>query len=182
MGAAVALAGFGLGMVRQNREDRRQRARMGYDLTDALFDDPGAEELLMAIDDTAPSGHRRTSSHDQLARDFVARFSKTGALSQAGDRLVCSRLDNLCYYLDRFEHALQAGLTDFEAVRMPFGYYVKLLARFKPSLVEYIKGVENTRALSFLARYPEWEKPSHHRDGHAGKSRSTTRNNPSPSS
>lgn len=154
--AVLGLVALALGLVRQHREDRRQRARMGYELVDALFDDDGASELLMAIDSTAPPGRHRKQSDDRLSADFVAILSGSEVLPSGRAQIVYGRLDSFFYYLDRFEHAINAGLTDFTTVRMPVGYYIRLMTPFKARIVSYVNEVDEPRVLAFLERYPVW--------------------------
>ena len=157
-GAIIGAVTFFLGLVRQWKEDRRKRAEMGYSLIDALFDDAGASEFLYAIDNAAPAGRRRKKSDDDLARDFAAHFGRREMLPPAREQVLSGRLDNLLYYFDRFQHAIDAGLTDFDTVRMPIGYYVALMASFKEPLTQYITQVGYDRVLCFLEQFPQWRK------------------------
>jgi hypothetical protein len=65
-------------------------------------------------------------------------------------------IDWLLLYLDRVEHAITCGLTEFEVVRMPLGYYVWMLAAHKNQVTLYVNHTQYDRVLNFLSRFEVW--------------------------
>lgn len=148
-----------LGLIRQRKVDRQAQAKAGYELVDALFDDAFAIEFLYAIDRIADGKTRHVNS--TIESDFWTHFEAPHkTIPPARLALVHSRLDAVIYYLDRFEHAIRSGITQFSDVEMPIGYYIKLLAPLKASLSQYVADVGYTRVLAFLDRFPAWKAAS----------------------
>jgi len=146
--------------AREQREARQAQARAGYELVDALFDDETGGPLLEDLDaglENSPNLTRRTSNAVQTADTFARAFG-TSAGSQAPE-LIAVRLqfDAVLYYLDRFEHAISAGVTTFPDVQASFQYYAKLLDRFAPTVDAYATMTGYERASAFLRRYPNWQ-------------------------
>jgi hypothetical protein len=159
VGAILAVIQLALGLWKQRRDTRSERAKFGYELLDSLFADEWSSDLLYALDNSFENTGRRKGKMTTLAVDFAVLFrDENGTLSDDRRREVYARLDALLYFCDRFEHAIESRLTTFDAVRTPTAYYVKNLSRFKTRLVPYIEGVGYPRVLKFFDRFQsEWK-------------------------
>jgi hypothetical protein len=156
VGAILAIIQLALGLWKQRRDIRVERAKFGYGLLDRSSD------LLYALDNSFENSGRRKGKMTALAGDFVTIFRDKGSLHVDRSSDVYARLDALLYFCDRFEHAIESGLTTFDVVRTPTAYYVKILSQFKAALVPYITAVGYSRVLTFLNRFQgEWnQRPS----------------------
>ena len=156
--AITGVIQLGLGIWRQRKEDKRKRAEIGYGLLDAMFDDELSGQMLYVLDSINLVSYK--GSTDRFNPEEFKRALTAGEKASARDEEIQRRLDALLYYFDRFEHAIQAGLTDFDTLKMPPGYYVKLLQEYKPELVAYFDTIGYERVRQFLNRYPEWSDAS----------------------
>jgi hypothetical protein len=156
--AVLGVVNLALGLLRQAREDKRKRAEAGFKLTDKMFSDEGVTELLFALDETSSSGKRPTQRAKQLAVDFHAHFGRGVELPDDHAQALWSCLDDLSFYLDRMEHAIECGITDFSSIEMPTGYYVHALAPYKEGLLAYLSDIGYRRGSRFLDRFESWRK------------------------
>ena len=149
-GAGAAIAGIQLlfNSVRERRTQRQNQARFGYELLDALFDDP-AGEVLRKID--------RGTWADPASDDgrFLAAFRRafeSGRPTQE-PAVIDARLefDRVLYYFDRVQHAIDGKLTRFDDVKAPLAWYGKLLAPYHSGIAAYAEGVYYGRAVHLLA-------------------------------
>jgi hypothetical protein len=144
-------------LLKQHRDTRIERAKFGYELLDEVLKNEWSSELLNALDSSLQDRGRRKSKMTHLADDFARWFRDKESLPKDRKDDVFTHLDWLLYFYDRFEHAIEGGLTTFDNVRTPTAYYVGILAKYKPGLVPYIKEVGYSRVLTFLDRFrKEW--------------------------
>lgn len=156
VGTMLSAVTLGLGVWRQRREDKRKRAEAGYNLTDEMFTDEGVIELLYALDATSLPGQHQNQRAAQLAADCEAYFGRGEELPDDRPQALWSRFDDMSFYLDRMEHAIQSDITDFCSVEMPVGYYVRELAAYRARLLSYVENVGYRRVPQFLARFESW--------------------------
>ena len=147
---------LGLGIWRQRKENERKRAEIGYQLLDEMFDDEWSGQMLYLLDSINPVSYK--GSTDKFNPEEFTRALKAGKQATERDEKIQRKLDALLYYFDRFEHAIKAGLTDFETLEMPPGYYVRLLKKYNPEQVAYFDEIGYKRVPAFLNRYPEWSE------------------------
>jgi hypothetical protein len=145
IGVFVVCIQLGSAILKQRREDKVSRAKFGYDLIDAIFANPLVNKLLEYIDSSP-------SNIIDVGRALDSSFSNLTEELQA----IRNGLDWLLLYFDRLEHALSADLTNFEAIRMPLGYYVALLAKVKKALLHYTEHIGYDRVVHFLDRFESW--------------------------
>src|SRR5262245_39538628 len=72
VGSALASFQLSLGPVKQHRDNRRERAKLGYELLDSLFSDESASDFLYALDSPRPSQSRVARRKVSLTEDYVA--------------------------------------------------------------------------------------------------------------
>lgn len=147
--ALVALVGvinLRLGAAKQRREDDIGRAKFGYELIDAIFDDKKVMVLLEGIDATPGN-----------LLDVERVLQPTGEKLSHKDQAIEDGVDSLLVYFDRIEHAITADLTTFETIRTPISYYVDFFAQIKGSFSEYIERNRYKRVIDFLNRFDSWK-------------------------
>lgn len=154
--AITGVIQLALGIWRQRKEDKRKRAEIGYELLDGMFDDEWSGQMLYLLDSTNPVSYK--GSTDKFNADEFKHALTAGEQASERDEEIQRKLDALLYYFDRFEHAIEAGLTDFDTMKMPPGYYVKLLKDYKPELIAYFEPIGYDRVRKFLDRFPEWSR------------------------
>jgi hypothetical protein len=152
--AITGIIQLGLGIWRQRKEDKRKRAEIGYRLLDGMFDDEWSGQMLYLLDSINSVSYK--GSTDRFNPEEFKRALKASEHASERDEEIQRKLDALLYYFDRFEHAIEAGLTDFDTLKMPPGYYVRLLKKYKPELAAYFDTIGYQRVQQFLNRYPEW--------------------------
>jgi|ERR1700730_2527824 hypothetical protein len=145
IGVIVGCIQLVLGMLKQSRENKIDRAKFGYGLIDAIFTDNFVLKLLEGVD-ASPSN---INDVREALGPSVSNFNE----ELQGIR---NRIDWLLLYFDRVEHALSADLTTFEVIRMPLGYYVAILAKVKREILGYTKHIGYDRVLHFLDRFESW--------------------------
>ena len=154
--AITGVIQLGLGIWRQRKEDKRKRAEMGYKLLDDMFDDEWSGQMLYLLDSINPVSYK--GSTDRFDPEEFKQALKAGEQASERDEEIQRKLDALLYHFDRFEHAIEASLTDFGTLKMPPGYYVRLLKEYKPELVAYFDTIGYQRVRQFFNRYPEWRE------------------------
>lgn len=159
LAAIIGAIQLGLGIWRQSKENKRKRAEVGYKLLDEMFDDDWSGQMLYQLDSINAVSYK--DSTDRFDPEEFKKALRAGDQASAREEEIHRRLDAMLYYFDRFEHAIQAGLTDFNTLKMPPGYYVKLLKEYKPELVAYFEPIGYERARKFLDRFPEWKDAQH---------------------
>lgn len=143
----------------RERELRWKQAEWGKRLIDDIFHDTFSNSATLMLD----SWHRPYSvpgagdikiawQEDVLPALKVESFNAEDLKSD----FVRDCFDMLFYFLDRFEHLIQAGLTTFEDLRMPIEYYVDMMAEDKTVFVAYIRFCKYKNIWQFLDRFPEW--------------------------
>src|SRR5262249_45185888 len=107
VGAVLGAIQLVLGLLKQHRDTRIERAKFGYDLLDRMFADEWASDLLYALDRSFENAGRRKGKMGNLREEFVTRFGKNGVLSSDRTSDLYARVDALLYFCDRMEHALE---------------------------------------------------------------------------
>lgn len=155
VGALIAIIQLTFNLIRERRVHRQEQARFGYELLDALFDDPIASKVLFRLD----SGEWKESKRSPDAK-FLQLFRRAFGeeIGSGAEELVEVRLqfDNLLYYLDRLQHAIEANLTRFDDVKAPLAWYVGLLAPYRSNIEAYASMVHYDRVLRFLSQFQTW--------------------------
>jgi hypothetical protein len=155
----------GLGESRENRKERELRrrwdqAKVGKELVDELiatawnamtmldwsggrsFDIGGGQ--LVSIDD------------DTMRKALVAKYG----LFDPTETYIRDAFDNFFFHMRRIEHAVEIALVDFDDVRYPIEYYIRLMAVIDRPLFEgYMRFFGFDLALAFAQRIPEWSTP-----------------------
>jgi hypothetical protein len=155
VGAILGLIQLCLGLWKQLRDARVERAKFGYQLLDDLFDDDAAGEMLDALDSFSDSATKRNTEGLEIffaglfGSDAAARSIVTG--DQAAN--VHIHIDALLFFLDRFEHAIRAKLTSQNVLETPIAYYEVRLRPYRPALSNYMRRTGFKRALAFLKRF-----------------------------
>ncbi len=159
----LTAAGLGIWQAVQNREQRARelrwkQAQSAKELIDELFHENFSNFATLMLDSWArtypvPQGGDITITWEEVLECLkVGSFQSEDAKSD----FVRDCFDMLFYYLDRFEHLIQAGLTTFEDLRMPAQYYVDLMAEDKAVFVTYIEFCKYSNIWHFLDRFPSW--------------------------
>ena len=134
--------------AKQRREDKIARAKFGYELIDKLLTNEFALKFLESID---------TSFDIEKIRKALDRSNSTDDPDDKS-KLARNGFDWLLLHFDRMEHAIQAGLTEIEVIRMPLEYYVGILAKGKSEFLGYINHLKYDRVVSFLDRFKPWNE------------------------
>ena len=148
VGAVIAAIQLLFNLIRESRTRRQDQARFGYELLDALFDDP-AGEVLHKLD-------RGTWDTDPKSKDakFVSAFQQAFSSGRSSQdwAVIDARLefDRVLYYLDRVQHAVDAKLTRLDDVRAPLRWYAQLLAPYHAGIQAYARSVHYNRAVRLL--------------------------------
>jgi hypothetical protein len=158
VGAILGTIQFALGMLRQWKEDKRRKAEMGYQLLDAMFDDPNSKKFLRLLDSTNPVHKEGTQATTSNLRDIEIALTAIGGPVEKRIEALQFQLDCFFYYLDRCEHAIASGITNFDTLKMPTGYYIRLLLPLKNKLNRYVENVGYERVSVFLNRYDYWKR------------------------
>jgi hypothetical protein len=66
------------------------------------------------------------------------------------------RMNRVLYYFDRFQHAIEHGLTRFEDVSSPVRWYVRILRPRRWQIDAYASGVKYDGAVKYLEQFDEW--------------------------
>lgn len=151
VGAMLAVVQLILGIVKQRSDTRRECAKFGYELMDQMYNEETSCDFLYIVD-YINEPQARTATEADVAHAFEMMFGKGARVSDELARKVYDRLDSFLYYLDRFEHSIEAGLATFDDVRIPTEYYAKTLAPYRGLLEPYIASIGYERSLRFLAR------------------------------
>jgi hypothetical protein len=147
----------------RERELRWKQAESGRRLIDEIFHAPDSNTATLMLD----SWHRvyvlPDGTKSELAWADVIKALDVGSFSQDDIQTVFVRdcFDLLFYYLDGFEHLIQAGLTTFEDVRFPTEYYVDMIAedeKEKAIIAAYIRACKYKNIWQFLERFPAWRR------------------------
>jgi hypothetical protein len=142
VGTILGIIQFRFNVLKRNRDEELSRAKFGYELIDAIFENDIVQTFLDELDTGQKS--------DEIRAALVPYWNKPELL------YLRNGIDWLLLYLDRVEHAITCGLTEFEVVRMPLGYYVWLLAAHKNQVTLYVNHAQYDRVLNFLNRFELW--------------------------
>ena len=140
------------------RELRWKQAESARQLIDQMFHEEDSNYATIMLDSytrTYPvpgAGDVEITWTDVLQALNVQSFAKEDPKSD----FIRDCFDMLIYYLDRFEHLIQAGLITFEHVRTPIQYYVDPMAEHKAIFIPYIQFCKYKNIWRFLDRFPEW--------------------------
>ena len=142
LAAVVATTGFILGW----KQHKQAKVRFGYDLLDDMIEDESVCNLLDVLD----------TQHAAQKVVLVTALEKIGKSVTAEEEQFQYDFDGFLWYLDRFEHAIQSGVTSFDVLRMPTGYYLLQLAKHRQIVEHYMEAVGYDRARSFARRFKFW--------------------------
>jgi hypothetical protein len=96
-------------------------------------------------------------THEAMAaalRTTNTRFDKFD------EQFVRDAFDQLFDGFERMQHYLTIGLITWDDVKGRLEYYVKLLARRKPTFEAFLTAYGFTLAAELLARFPTWQTPN----------------------
>jgi hypothetical protein len=144
----------------RRRELRWKQAEVGRDLMDKLLDEPLSNATLLMLDSNARE--YRITDQDKVtirAADMLRALDADNLPEGPSYEFVRDAFDTFYYYLDRFEHFIQVGLTRFEDVKSPIDYYIDYLAEDKALHIKYIALTRYTRVSLFLERFENWRVP-----------------------
>lgn len=149
MGVIIGSTQLILGIIKQRREDKFNRAKFGFQLIDNLFAEEYAVTLLVVID------HAKENATFDI-KDVEKVLDAMG--KPRSDRLksIQGGIDWLLFHFDRMEFAVSAGLTNFESIRMPIGYYIRCLLPLREKFIRYNNRVGYERVDRFLNRFDCW--------------------------
>jgi hypothetical protein len=144
----------------RERELRWKQAESGKRIIDEIFHEPGSNAATLMLD----SWHRSydiDGKETKIAWQDVISALNVESFQHEDKRAIFVRdcFDLLFYYLDGFEHFIQAGLTTFEDVRFPTEYYIDMMAedeKEKAIIIAYIRECKYRQIWQFLDRFPSW--------------------------
>jgi len=162
VGGLIA-AGLAIWQAAQNRQQRAlelrwKQADSAKHLIDEIFHDEFSNCATLMLDSWDRAYPIPGASKVKIPWEDVVRALKVQSFDTEDLKSIFVRdcFDTLFYYLDRFEHFIQVGLTTFEDLRMPTQYYVDMMAEDKALFVSYIKYCKYTNIWQFLDRFPKW--------------------------
>lgn len=158
---AASLAIYNLILNRKIREKelRFKQAQMGKQIVEEMFDDDAAGSALLMIDFEKRSFDIGSKKKIVINRaDVLHALNPENKNEDSKTIFIRESFDGLFYFLDRFEHFVQIGLTTFEDVAVPIKYYTSLMTTQKTTFLRYIQLTQFERAITFLNRFPIWVK------------------------
>lgn len=159
----LTAAGLGIWQAVENRrqrvrELRWKQAESAKRLIDEMFHEELSNFATLMLDSWSrmypipQAGEVKIAWEDILEALKVERFANEDPKND----FVRDCFDMFFYYLDRFEHLIQAELTTFEDLRTPLQYYVDMMAEDKAVFVPYIQFCKYKNIWQFLERFPNW--------------------------
>lgn len=159
----LTAAGLGIWQAVQNRQQRAKELRWKQaDSAKQLIDEMFHEELsnfaTIMLDSWGRTYPVPGAGEVRIAWDDVLEALKVESFATEDSKpdFIRDCFDMLLYYLDRFEHLIQAELITFEDIRTPVQYYVDMMAEDKAVFVPYIRFCKYTNIWQFLDRFPQW--------------------------
>jgi hypothetical protein len=145
----------------RERELHWKQAESGKRLIDEIFHEPGSNAATLMLDSWDRTYTLADGSEARIAWADVIKALNIESFQKEDSQMVFVRdcFDLLLYYLDGFEHLIQAGLTTFEDVRFPTEYYVDMIAedeKEKAIIAAYIRACKYKNIWQFLERFPAW--------------------------
>jgi hypothetical protein len=158
---AAFMAIYNLVLSRRIREKelRFKQAQVGKQIIEEMFDDDAAGNALLMIDFEKRSfdvGSKRKIVIN--IEDVLQALNPDNKSEDAKTIFIRESFDGLFYFLDRFEHFVQIGLTTFEDVAVPIKYYATIMTTHRSTFLKYIQLTQFERALTFLNRFSFWAK------------------------
>jgi hypothetical protein len=145
----------------RERELRWKQAESGKHLIDEIFHESSSNAATLMLDSWDRTYMIASGSEVEIAWKDVLRALNVESFDKEDTKSVFIRdcFDMLFYYLDRFEHLIEAGLTTFEDVQLPIEYYVDMMAEHKVVIAAYIHACKYKKIWHFLNRFPAWVRP-----------------------
>ena len=150
--------------IRENRKQRLaelqwKRANAAKELVDDIHKDERAVHAVHMLDwctekegleyEIAP-GHKNTITYDQV---LEALGKNKGEPKDRKDAYIRDSFDWFFFRLDRIEHYVRRGLTEFEDVRPVFMIYAEEIAKHKSIYEDFLDFHKYRLAKSFLSRF-----------------------------
>jgi hypothetical protein len=152
----------GLNESRENRHERELRrrwdqAKVGKELTDELIEKAwDAMEMLDWAGGRSfdiGGGVMVAVNDEMLRKALVAEY---GSFDPPGT-YIRDQFDLFFFHMRRIEHAVEIALVEFDDVRFPLEYYVRLMAAIDRDLFEaYMTFFGFEMAVRFARRVPDW--------------------------
>jgi hypothetical protein len=172
----VAIAG-GLGaaykFVYESRENRKQRiaelqwkrANAAKELVDDIHKDEHAVHAIHMLDwctekegqqyELTP-GHKAIITYDQVLQ---ALAKNQGESKDQKDAYIRDSFDWFFFRVDRIEHYIRRGLTEFEDVKAVFTVYAEEISKHKPIYEDFLDFHKYKLAKAFFSRCSEYKNP-----------------------
>jgi hypothetical protein len=174
--ALLAVFQAAAGLMQRRHELRLKQAETGTKLVEEMLQE--ADDALVMLDsDQAEfeldNGHIATITSEDVTE------SLRQPVSRDDDKAIFVRegFDTLLYYLERFEHAIEARLVRFADVQTPTEYYLAYMAAERALFERYIEVTLFRRVPHFLGRFSVWTKspvkPSRRKRPGPGQKRAT---------
>lgn len=157
--------------IRENRKQRLaelqwKRANAAKELVDDIHKDEHAVHAVHMLDwCTEKAGNeyemaqglKETITYDQVLR---ALGKNKGEDKDQKDSYIRDSFDWFFFRLDRIEHYIRRGFTEFEDVQAVFTIYAEEIAKDKLIYEDFLDFHKYSLAKCFLARFPEYKNPS----------------------
>jgi hypothetical protein len=154
--------------IRENRKQRLaelkwKRANAAKELVDDIHKDERAVHAVHMLDwctekeaqeyEIAP-GHKATITYMEVLNALAKNKSER---KDQKDAYIRDSFDWFFFRIDRIEHYIRQGLTEFEDVQAVFAIYAEEIGKHKPVYEDFFDFHKYRLAKSFFSRFPEYK-------------------------
>jgi hypothetical protein len=156
--------------IRENRRQRLaelkwKRANAAKELVDDIHKDEHAAHAIRMLDwctekegqeyETSP-GHKEIITYDQVLQ---ALSKNKGQPKDQKDAYIRDGFDWFFFRVDRIEHYIRRGFTEFEDVQAVFTVYAEEIGKQKQIYEDFFEFHKYKLAKCFFTRCPEYKNP-----------------------